>query len=286
MSQNRPVSSSFPFILSASRRTDIPAFYAKQFIRDFRSGTFTPKNPFNGKPYTVHTDNVKCIVFWTKNPDPILPYLKTFTDNDITFYFQYSLNNYEKEKYEQGLPNLEHRLNSFYRLSEKIGPERVIWRYDPILLTNDLTIEKTADRIRFLAERLQGYTRKLVYSFARIDEYKKVLSRMNKNEIAWRKPQPADITHLGKLFKELTQFKLEVNHCCEPPERVPTGIHHNKCIDPDLISSLLKNISLIPKLKDPGQRNGCGCIQSKDIGAYNSCHHRCVYCYAGFAKLK
>ena len=136
------VEAQLPVRISASRSTDIPAFYSKWLINRIKKGHIVWYNPFNQQPLYVSFKNCKVIVFWTKNPKPLIPYLKDLDGLGIHYYFQYTLNNYEKESFEPKLPSLKNRINTFKELSNLIGKEKVIWRFDPIILTPELTLVK------------------------------------------------------------------------------------------------------------------------------------------------
>ena len=163
-----------PVIISASRSTDIPAFYAKWFFNRLEAGYCVWYNPFNQRPMHISFKNCKFIVFWTKNPEPILPYLKELDKRGIKYYFQFTLNDYENEKFEPCLPKLEKRIETFKELSQKIGKERVIWRFDPLILTPNLTTRDLLKRIWNIGNKIFGCTEKLVFSFVDVAAYKKV----------------------------------------------------------------------------------------------------------------
>ena len=154
-----------PVILSASRSTDIPAFYAKWFFDRLAEGYCVWTNPFNQQKMYVSFKQCKVIVFWTKNPKPILPYLHELDERGIHYYFQVTLNDYEQEGFEPNVPALEERIDTFHQLSGMIGHERVIWRFDPLICTSELTPRMLLTRMEKIGNRLKGYTDKLVFSF-------------------------------------------------------------------------------------------------------------------------
>jgi DNA repair photolyase len=280
-----------PLIVSASRATDIPAFYAKEFIECLDKSYLFWTNPFNGKKSTISLSKTKFIVFWTKNAGPIIPYLRKINSLGINFYFNYTLNNYEKEKLERNLPPLAFRINTFKQLSSEIGRDRVIWRFDPIILSKGQDEELLIDRIVQIAEQIHGHTNKLVLSFVDYS-YKKV--RRNLEQSSFEPFIPVKNQFIKKLFEAIQAYHLEIFTCAEPEELDERFAKRNKCIDQEMISKLSANdkelIEFIDSLKtkgffkDKGQRRFCGCFFSKDIGRYNSCKYSCSYCYAGNVK--
>lgn len=293
-----------PVIVSASRSTDIPAFHAEWFMDRLKAGYAVWKNPFNQRPQYVSFANTRVIVFWTKNPAPLLPYLPRIEELGLNSYFQYTVNDYESEGWEPNVPSLAKRLDTFAELSERIGPERVIWRFDPLLLTDRVTEQVLADKVARVGERLAPLTSKLVFSFADIVGYRKVRSNLAKAEIPYREFTP-EIMHslAGRIAGLCRSWNIEAATCGEKIDLSDLGIARNRCIDGDLMRRAFPHDRalqrfLTPKtsqgmmsmpginpawqdrLKDKGQRRECGCIVSKDIGAYNTCLHLCTYCYA------
>ena len=161
-------------IISASRRTDIPAFYSQWFFNRIKEGYVLVPNPFNPKmisKVSLHPAVVDCIVFWTKNAKPLLPYLEEIHDRGYDFYFQFTVNDYEAEGYEPRVPPLAERIETFAALSRRWGPERVVWRYDPICLAEGLDADGVMERIRRVGDALAPYTRQLVFSFVDVGAY-------------------------------------------------------------------------------------------------------------------
>ena len=169
-----PVKAQTPVVLSASRSTDIPAYYAKWFMNRLREGWCARINPFNQRPVYISFRDVKVVVFWTKNPAPLLPYLDELDARGIHYYFQYTLNDYEREGFEPNVPAVDKRVETFRKLSERIGPDRVVWRFDPIILTPELSAGDILMRIWTVGKKLRGLTSKLVVSFVDVSVYRKV----------------------------------------------------------------------------------------------------------------
>lgn len=312
-----------PVIVSASRSTDIPAFYADWFFKRLEIGYSAWTNPFNGVKSYVSYDKTRFIVFWSKNPRPLLNHLNELKERGIGCYIQYSLNDYEEEKLERGVPPIAERIDTFKKLVDALGFGSVIWRFDPLMLTDDIDIDKLLMKIENIGDQLKGYTEKLVFSFADIALYRKVKSNLEANGIPyheWTEEQMKDFA--GRLV-ELNKrkgwnFKLAT---CGEKGRYP-GIEPNHCIDDELIirrayhdkelmAFLKASIKPMPKQdlfgeseplpadaiilgngqyatrgdnRDKGQREFCGCMKSKDIGEYNTCVHLCEYCYANSSK--
>ena len=263
-------------ILSVSRRTDIPAFYAEWFFNRLEAGFACVRNPMNPRQVSrvpLKTDAIDCIVFWSKNPEPMLSKLDGL--RDFRFYFQFTLTGYG-EDIEAGLPDKRDRLiPTFRRLSREIGPERVIWRYDPILFNARYTPAWHLRTFAALASTLEGHTKKCVVSF--VDMYRWNARALN--ALGCRAPSPTELTDFaGQLNALARAHGLEVSTCAEAVDLSAAGIAHGACIDKALIERLAG--CRLKVRKDPGQRSECLCAQSVDIGAYDTCGHGCVYCYA------
>lgn len=315
-----------PVIVSASRSTDIPTYFSKWFIERFKNGQgyVTWYNPFNQKPVYVSFKNTKVIVFWTKNPKPMLPLLQELDNAGVHYYFQYTLNDYYFEGFEPNVASVDSRIKTFQQLSSQIGSNRVVWRFDPILFTKTLTPREIAKRIFHISKKLKGYTSKLVISFIDVKAYRKVqnnllkhseflASQYNKSTIFEVEPSVKQINefcgYLSKMkaYWEERGWNLEISACAEGIDLTSYGITPNKCIDAELmlkafgedkelVNYLTRNSAaeetdlfsntqengkrVIVIKKDKGQRKECGCVESKDIGMYNTCLNGCIYCYA------
>ncbi len=291
----------YPIILSASRATDIPAFYSDWFFNNFEKGYFKWINPFNRKIQYVSVKNTRVIVFWSKYPYRILPYLEILDKKKINYYFQFTINDYEDEGIEPDLPSLNKRVELFKKLSLKIGKEKVILRFDPLILYEEDYIDRLINKINSILKILIDYTDKLVISFVDIMQYKKVQrnfinfnrERFNKENISNLEFSDIQKIEFAKRFyKYYSEYKkinpeFSVSTCSENINLFDFGISHNSCIDDKLMSKLFYEDKLLMEflkntknLKDKGQRKDCRCIISKDIGQYNTCKFNCVYCYA------
>jgi hypothetical protein len=264
-------------IISASRRTDIPAFYSDWFYNRIKAGYLLVRNPMNVHQVSkinLNPNVVDCIVFWSKNPRKMLNRLNEL--KDYSFYFQYTLTGYGRQ-FEPKVPLLDESISTFTKLSSIIGKEKVIWRYDPIILTKTYDLEYHKVNFSRIAEKISGKTQKCVISF--VDIYSKLKNNLQLQGIEpLTGEQIEEISfHLGRLAPV---YGLEIVSCAEDADLLKFGIKHGKCIDNKLIEEVF-GFSLEIK-KDSGQRDACGCIASIDIGAYNTCLHECVYCYATY----
>lgn len=262
-------------IISASRRTDIPACYADWFFHRLEVGFACVRNPMNPRQISrvsLEPDVVDGFVFWTKNPTPMLDRLHLLGDRP--YYVQFTLNAYGTDL-EPGLPGKNDTLvPAFQTLSRMIGPERVIWRYDPILLTPSYPIAYHVRYFETLARRLHGHTNKCVISF--VDLYRH-LSKVSR-ELQFLPLGISEQYELAGRFAEIAdRYGLKLETCAEAVDLSQFGIDHGKCIDGALFEKLIGQPLNLGR--DPNQREACGCMASVDIGMYDSCGNGCRYCY-------
>lgn len=264
-------------IISASRRTDIPAFYADWLINRLKAGTVLLRNPYNPKNIsrvTFDRESVDCIVFWTKNAQPMLSKLGLIDAMDYPYYFQFTITPYEKQ-IERNLPDKPVIMDTFRRLSSLLGPKRVIWRYDPIIVNQEYSVDYHLDKFGSMCNILGSYTEQCVFSF--IELYPKI--RRNMQGIADQPVLLADRHKVAQGFAKIAQeYQLSLATCCESADFSLYPIKKTACIDQKLIEEIT-GYSLKP-LKDKHQRSACNCLTSVDIGAYDCCSHGCIYCYA------
>lgn len=262
-------------ILSASRRTDIPAYFSEWFLNRIDAQYACVRNPMNPRQVSrisLAPDVVDCIVFWSKNPRPLMGNLEQL--KNYMYYFQFTLNAYGSDL-EQNLPPLEERIRTFQALSEKIGRRRVIWRYDPVIVNDRYTTDWHIETFGYLADRLRHYTEKVTISF--IDLYAKIARAAREKNI--RELSYARKDTLAESFARIARADhLKIDTCAEDIDLSRYHIEHARCIDKELISGLLG--SPVDAGKDKNQRPACGCIAGIDLGAYNTCRHGCAYCYA------
>lgn len=271
-------------IISASRRTDIPAFYTPWFIRRVRAGYCTVPNPFNRNQVSyvsLKPEDVDVIVFWTRNPAPLIPYLDELDARGLRYYFQYTVLN-NPRALDPKSPPLPTALSTFRRLAEKVGPQKVIWRYDPIVFTPHTDAEFHRDTFARIAVALRGFTQRVVISV--MDRYPKAEKRLTAlephgfplNEAFTQ--TPAFEALMRDLVAIAAQNAMEIVSCAEDLDLTPYGVRPGKCVDDDYIRRVF-GLEVTHK-KDPHQREACGCVVSKDIGAYDTCLFGCQYCYA------
>lgn len=227
-----------PVIVSASRSTDIPAFYADWFFVRLKRGYSAWTNPFNGVTSYVSYNRTRFIVFWSKNPKPLLEHIDYLLERNIGCYIQYTLNDYEAEGLEKGVPPLAQRIETFKMLVDKLGKGRVIWRFDPMILTNKISIDNLLDKVRNIGDQLKGYTEKLVFSFADIASYRKVKSNLEKNDINYIEWDKTSMNEFASKLSEMNkerEWNFELATCGEKIDIERYGIEHNRCVDDNLM---------------------------------------------------
>lgn len=268
-------------ILSVSRRTDIPAFYSKWFFNRIHEGFVDVRNPMNVHQVSrvnIKPDVVDCIVFWTKHAQPIMKRLHEL--DEYNYYFQYTINPYDR-LIERNVPQKKGIIENFRDLSDQIGLTRVVWRYDPILITDKVDFDYHIKYFEELAKRLSGYTQRCVISF--VDLYKKTVR--NTQALNMREPTVDEMHRFASLMTDIANnYGMKVVSCSEKEDLGKEGVEHGCCIDRKLIEQIV-GYELDVK-KDKNQREECGCVQSIDIGEYNTCMHNCKYCYANFNSEK
>ena len=307
------VAAQMPVIVSASRSTDIPAFYSDWFMERLKAGYVKWFNPFNGQPLYVGFNKMRCLVFWSKNPAPMISHLDELDKICPNYYFQFTLNDYDAERIEPNVPAVANRVETFRRISERIGRDRVIWRFDPLILTDKLSVKDILEKVERLGEKVAAYTSRMVFSFIDIKSYAKVGKNLERGGIAAREFSTDEMCEVAQRIGELVKgWDIAAATCGEIKDLDQYGVEHNRCIDDRLIAKcfhcdaeLMKFIGaqfvqgdmfgateeerhdrwvvsdeIHAKHKDSGQRLACGCIMSKDIGEYNTCPHLCHYCYA------
>jgi hypothetical protein len=261
--------------LSISRRTDIPCLYGEWLTNRFKKGYVYVRNPvYRNKVSKIVLDKngIDGIVFWTKNAINFMQYVKKF--EEYPFYFQYTITPYDKT-IEKGLPDKEVIISNFIELSNRIGKNRVIWRYDPILFTDTISYEYHKDHFEYLCQKLSPYTRKCIISF--MDFYRK-------GEKVYKTYGLKDLSEdsvrkvTESIFSIGNEYNLNIETCCEAIDLEGYGIRHGKCIDSEIFTSLTDKKYEVKK--DKGQRRECRCDESIDLGEYDSCTNGCIYCYA------
>lgn len=260
-------------IVSASRRTDIPCCYGDWMLNRLRAGSVLIRNPRNSAQlsrFPLSPETTDCIVFWTKDPQPFLPKLREIEQMGHRFCFQFTLTPYGKtlEPHLREKAEIERTL---VRLSEQLGRDRVFWRYDPIIFGGELTPAYHAAQFERLCRQLASYTASVTVSF--LDVYPKLRHPF------LRAPSAAEIAETAARIGEIAAgYGLPVKACCESGELSQYGIRAVGCLDAASLETVCG--SRLKLVRDTGQRAGCLCCRSVDIGAYDTCTNDCVYCYA------
>jgi hypothetical protein len=268
-------------IVSASRRTDIPRFFAEWFMNRIKGGYCLVPNPYNAKQISrisLTAGDVTALVFWTRFPGQLLDFLPDLDERGYKYYFQYTLTGYGRQ-IEKNAPPVEQAIDCFKKVSSHVGAERIIWRYDPILFTKGMGTSFHLDNFGRLAKALGGKSLKVVISF--MDEYRRTLSAFSREGVEYdgdplRRPDLCNF--LEQLDRLAVSNGFSVETCAESADFSSLGIEHGHCVDERLIGQLTGRC-LVYK-KDPSQRQACGCMVSRDIGVNNTCPGGCIYCYA------
>ena len=269
-------------IISASRRTDVPAFYSDWFMKRIDAGHCDVPSPYNSKQVTkvsLKPEDVDIIVFWTRNASPLLRRLEELDRRGYRYTFLYTLMD-NPRAIDPRCPTLEEGLATFKNLSDRLGPERVMWRYDPILFSNVTTPEFHRKSYEAISKRLRGYTNRSIISVANI--YKKVRQRLKNLSEKGIEVMECPEKTFGDLMRFMASVAREsgmvLSTCAQERDLMVYGVFPGKCIDDGLIREVFG--LEVSHTKDPFQRKACGCVTSKDIGMYDTCLYGCVYCYA------
>ena len=264
-------------IISASRRTDIPAFYMRWFMNRLREGYAAYPNPFSEQIHEVSLapEDVHSIVFWSKNFAPFLPHMAELDGRGYRYYGHFTITDAPRDL-EPHTPPWQRSADVFRQLAERTSPSHVQWRFDPILLTSETTPQDVADRFRHIASALEGYTRRCYVSFATL--YRKAARRLAEQGIKVIDPPLAEKTALlADLSGIAADYGITLYACCQDA-LLGDGIHKARCVDGDLLAELFPDRPLVSEARPT--RDQCGCVASRDIGVYDTCPLGCVYCYA------
>lgn len=277
---NKALQEGSKMILSASRRTDIPNYYPEWFFNRIREGYAYVRNPVNPRQISevpLTPEVVDCIVFWTKNPARMMGRLKEL--RDYHYYFQFTLTGYGRD-IERGVPHKrEHMIPVFKELSRMIGKDRVVWRYDPIIVSDRYSVPYHVNAFSQIAEALNGYTKRVVISY--VDMYSKIRGNMKKIHMTELNCEEK-LDMASALSSIARENNMSIGACAESIDLRGAGVERNSCIDIGLIEKLTGYP--LKASKDKNQRKECGCAESIDIGAYNTCRNGCLYCYANYSE--
>lgn len=261
-------------IINTGARTDTVQYYTEWLLNRFSEGYVLSRNPlFPNKVtrYELTPDKVDCVVFCSKNYKPILPRLHEITDRFNT-YFHYTITAYGKD-IEPGVPDIEESMKTLILLSNQVGRQRVSWRYDPVLLTPKYTIQRHLETFEHMAQTLSPYIDRCTFSF--VEMYKKLESNMPELITLSDWDKDALARGLGSIAQK---YGIFIQTCGTNGDFTRYGIHASGCMTLDILGKA--NNVTFKNLKHKGTRQGCDCIESRDIGAYDTCMNGCKYCYA------
>lgn len=270
-------------ILSVSRRTDIPNYYMDWFLARLEEGEVCVKNPWNPRQISqiaLNKETIDCIVFWTKHPKGLLHHLNEL--KEYPYYIQFTLTGYGRDL-EPMLPDKRTILiPEFQYLAKQLGKEKVVWRYDPILINHRYTVAYHCKAFAEIAASLEGSTTRVVISF--LDLYRKMKARENKED-HFREVTREEMCYLGGEFAKIAKaHHMTIQTCSEEILLEELGVSHGCCIDKKIVEDII-GVPIKSLKKDTNQRANCGCIQSIDIGTYDTCPCGCTYCYATDSKF-
>ncbi len=261
-------------IINTGGRTDTVQYYTEWLLHRFKEGYVLTRNPlFPGKvnQYELTPDKVDCVVFCSKNYKPILPRLHEITDRFNT-YFHYTITAYGKD-IEPGVPSIDESMETLAELSGMVGKQRIAWRYDPVFLTKEYTIERHRETFGWMAAKLAPYIDRCIFSF--VEMYKKL--EVNMPELLPLSVQDMDMLAQG-LGAIADKYGIFIQTCGTNGDFTRYNIHSSGCMTLDILGRA--NGIVFKDRKHKGMRQGCHCIESRDIGAYDTCMNGCKYCYA------
>lgn len=261
-------------IINTGGRTDTVQYYTEWLLNRFNEGYVFSRNPlFPNKVtrYELTPDKVDCVVFCSKNYRPILPKLHEITDRFNT-YFHYTITAYGKD-IEPGVPSIEESMQTLIELSKQVGKKRIAWRYDPVLLTEKYTVKTHLQSFEQMAEILAPYVDRCIFSF--VEMYKKLENNMPELIPLTEKDKTLLAENMGRIA---AKNGLYIQTCGTNGDYSQYGIHSSGCMTLEILGNA--NSVVFKNLKHKGLRQGCHCIESRDIGAYDTCMNGCKYCYA------
>lgn len=261
-------------ILNTGGRTDIVQYYNKWLLKRFKEGFVYSRNPlFPNKVirYELTPDKIDCVIFCSKNYEPILQNLHEITDKFHT-YFYYTITAYGKDV-EPGVPAIEKSIDTLLKLEDIVGSNKIAWRYDPVLLTEKYTIDYHLETFDNMAKQLSGHVDRCIFSF--VEMYKKLEKNMPEIILLTEENRDFIAKHLAEIAGK---YGLLLQTCGTDESFTRYGIHLSGCVTLDILGKA--NNIVFKDLKHKGMRQGCHCIESRDIGAYDTCLNGCKYCYA------
>lgn len=265
-------------IISVSRRTDIPAFYGEWFVDKLKKGVVGFINPFNRKIsyVSLKKDDVKYFVFWSKNFISFTPYLKWIKERGFNFYFNYTINNYSAF-FEKNLPDTKMLIDNLKLLSKEYSPISINWRYDPIVICDKMDFDFHKKNFEFLAKNLSGYVKRCYFSYVTVyPKVRKSFGKLDSKVELFDISDEMRISFANELASIAENYEIKLYSCCAD-YLVLGKINKGSCIDNNVLKELFDESKVY---KEHPTRKECHCVESIDIGVYNSCMHNCIYCYA------
>ena len=263
-------------VISASRRTDIPAFYSEWFLNRLAAGHVDVLHPFTRQwfPVSLKQEDVGAIVFWSKNYAPLLPKLEQVERTTRNLFFHFTITG--NKDLELRVPDIKNTTEDFLYLEKRYSPDHLIWRFDPICITDKLSLDLHEERFIACAERLKGYAKSCYISFSH--PYRKVIVNFQKYSIHTpvAVPEEQQRSFAQRLARLAGKYGIRLFACCNG-HLLSNDVLMGRCIDGRNLS-LLFGTAL--ETRAAASRKQCGCTRSMDIGSYNTCAHGCLYCYA------
>ena len=269
-------------IISASRRTDIPAFHSDWFMERIRKGYVRVMSPFSRKVHTVslQPQDVTALIFWTKNARPLARHISELTLLGYPMYFLYTVNNYPKEL-EPHTPELRHTIETIEMICDQLDAQVIRWRYDPVVVTKAFNLDMCLENFNFVCTRMKKFTRECIFSPC--DFYRKTVRKMTGKGLELKMYDNDQLRRISTQMAEIELIHGISLFSCAHDFLVGPSVGKAECIDARFLSNLVKSperLQALANLKTSRSRNECACVESVDIGAYNTCFHDCVYCYA------
>ena len=261
-------------IINTGGRTDTVQYYTGWLLNRFNEGFVLSRNPlFPNKvtKYELSPEKVDAVQFCSKNYAPILSRLHEITERFPT-YFHYTITAYGKD-IEPGVPTIDESIDTLLKLEKTVGSERIAWRYDPVLLTKNYTISRHLETFEYMAKKLSGHIDRCIFSF--VEMYKKLQTNMP--EIILMSTDDMDKIAEG-LGKIAAKYNISIQTCGTNGDFTRYGINKSGCMTLEIMGKA--NNLEFKNLRHKGMRQGCHCIESRDIGAYDTCMNGCKYCYA------
>ena len=261
-------------ILNTGGRTDIVQYYSEWLLNRFNEGVVYSRNPFYPNKvtrYFLTPDKIDCVVFCSKNYEPILERLSEITEKFNTYFF-YTITAYGKDV-EPNVPAIDKSIETLFKLEKIVGKNRIAWRYDPVLLTENYTINYHLNTFEDMAQKLSGHIDRCIFSF--VEMYKKL--SLNMPEIITLNDEQKLLLAKG-LASIAQKYKIKLQTCATNIDYTNFGIQTSGCMTLDILGKA--NGVKFKDLKHRGMRKNCNCIETKDIGAYDTCPNGCKYCYA------